>query len=886
LPVINKTDQIAIDPITEGQAQDCIFWGKLKYDHSGCLSLTAHCLDVAICFRALCDLVGLRRSFEKSAGRSLNDQDLDRLSVIALFHDVGKANLGFQTKVFQSDAPKAGHVRELEPIFDDHVLLAGFKAALEIEDLQSWVESTSTLESLLVASWSHHGRPLMFKGERSGTYWLARKKWWHPYGEWEPMAAVADLASSARQAFPGAFINGVEPLPANPSFHHRFAGLVMLSDWLGSHTDWFPINKEEISERIVTDRARASKMIRSVGLDVSPLLSTMNTEAGTFQEHFGFAPRPAQAVIDTINPNRQGTELLIIEAETGSGKTEAALYWFLKLFVGRQVDGIYFALPTRVAAREIYRRVCTAIERWFPDPDNRPVTVLAVPGYPQTDGVAPEQFLPDERTGNLWQDDELLSRRGRQWAAERPKRFLAATIAVGTIDQALLSTIQTPHAHLRSICLDKSLLVVDEVHASDKYMSRLLISLLQHHRSIGGRAMLLSATLGATARDQFLGLANERSESNSMTDAIAKSYPVITFSNGTVLEPDTGEGGHKMVAFDQYPFIFSPGELSGQLIEALNSGARVLVILNTVNRVNSFLRLLESREDFKAEWLFRCESVICPHHGRFAPSDRMLLDAKVSDRLGLGSADGPLLLIGTQTLEQSLDIDADLMVSDLVPADVLLQRVGRLHRHNRSRPQDCLEPRCLILTPDKELENALDENGRVNSRYKQVGLGSVYEDLRTLALTQQSLATKPNVRIPKDNRWFVESATHPDALSSLPGEKWRRHGQDIEGGSLASAIAASSAAVVFDQYFGDFEFHDRGDQVASRLGANNLQLPLNRPIAGPFNTSVRQIVIPAHMAPPVRDDEVIVGDEQDGSTMLYYGGKNYQYSRYGLEALQ
>tara|TARA_B100001971_G_scaffold210669_1_gene236664 strand:- start:956 stop:1510 length:555 start_codon:yes stop_codon:yes gene_type:complete len=184
------------------------------------------------------------------------------------------------------------------------------------------------------------------------------------------------------------------------------------------------------------------------------------------------------------------------------------------------------------------------------------------------------------------------------------------------------------------------------------------------------------------------------------------------------------------------------------------------------------------------------------------------------------------------------------------------------------------------------LENALDENGRVNSRYKQVGLGSVYEDLRTLALTQQSLATKPNVRIPKDNRWFVESATHPDALSSLPGEKWRRHGQDIEGGSLASAIAASSAAVVFDQYFGDFEFHDRGDQVASRLGANNLQLPLNRPIAGPFNTSVRQIVIPAHMAPPVPDDEVIVGDEQDGSTMLYYGGKNYQYSRYGLEALQ
>jgi len=100
--------------------------------------------------------------------------------------------------------------------------------------------------------------------------------------------------------------------------------------------------------------------------------------------------------------------------------------------------------------------------------------VLAVPGYAQVDGIPAQQLLPDEEAANRWQDDSDLRYRERRWAAEHPKRFLAAPIAVGTIDQALLSAVQTAHAHLRAICLDRSLLVVDEVHASDHYMTQLL----------------------------------------------------------------------------------------------------------------------------------------------------------------------------------------------------------------------------------------------------------------------------------------------------------------------------------------------------------------------------------------------------------------------------
>ncbi len=189
---------------------------------------------------------------------------------------------------------------------------------------------------------------------------------------------------------------------------------------------------------------------------------------------------------------------MILEAETGSGKTEAALARFLALLAAGEVDGLYFALPTRVAARELYGRVLRMVENTFADPNCRPPVLLAVPGYARLDGVDAKTLLPGPET--RWEDDATRALQERAWAAERPKRFLAATVAVGTLDQALLSVLQVPHAHLRSVCLDRQLLVVDEVHASDPYMRQLLTQLLAHHLGGGGHALLLSATLGAAAR--------------------------------------------------------------------------------------------------------------------------------------------------------------------------------------------------------------------------------------------------------------------------------------------------------------------------------------------------------------------------------------------------
>lgn len=852
------------------------FWGKLEEQRM--LPLHAHCLDVALCFRALCELPGIRRALEQTAGRRLGNTDLDRLAVLALLHDLGKANLGFQRKPFDEQAPRAGHVRELAPLFQEPDLAEPLMAALQWQTIGQWFADEAAALGFFLATFSHHGRPLRFDGERTGTARVARR-WWQADGQRDPMSAIAELIATARRAFPDAFGTGDRPLPDAPAFQHRFAGLVMLADWLGSHPHWFPIEQVDVEQRLAADRETVPRLLRAVGLDPRQFPLT----DAPFAARFAFPPRPLQARIDGLDPDDNTNRLLIAESETGSGKTEAALHWFGRLLAAGRVDGLYFALPTRVAARELYRRVVETIQCWYPNEQARPITVLAVPGYAEVDGLPAEQVLPDAEQGNRWIDEADQRRRERHWAAEHPKRFLAASVAVGTIDQALLSVVQTAHAHLRSVCLDRTLLVVDEVHASDTYMSRLLEHLLRHHLGTGGHALLLSATLGSAARSRYLDAAGAAVTPPSLDEAIAAPYPALNDASGRLVPCARTEGPGKTVRFEPLTLAERPERLAERLVDALRQGARVLMVMNTVTRANDLLRALEERDDFDPAWLFAIDGVRCPHHGRFAPDDRAVLDRAVSDRLGKGSPAGPLLLIGTQTLEQSLDIDADLLVSDLAPADVLLQRVGRLHRHERERPAGFGQARCLLLIPDKPLIELLDDSGKVSGGYRRIGYGSVYPDLRILALTLDAIREPGTIEVPRDNRWLVEQATHPEQLAQLDDPRWQRHGQAVTGEELMQALQAGSATANFNLPFGQFGFNEMGGKVATRLGADNWRLPLDRPAESPFGQRLRNLTIPDHMAAG-GDEETLTVEraDRDGLT-LRWGDTHYRYTRFGLE---
>ena len=157
--------------------EDWVFWGKL--DGEVRLPLAHHCIDVGMVFHALTRIPLFRQRLEMAAHSPLVEVQLDRLAVIALLHDIGKANLGFQDKPFNPHNPRAGHVRELAPLFFEQDLSEALTEALELVALASWFDSLQALEGFLLAAWSHHGSPVRFdEGSKSGHYWLAKNYWW------------------------------------------------------------------------------------------------------------------------------------------------------------------------------------------------------------------------------------------------------------------------------------------------------------------------------------------------------------------------------------------------------------------------------------------------------------------------------------------------------------------------------------------------------------------------------------------------------------------------------------------------------------------------------------------------------------------------------------
>lgn len=864
-------------------------FGKLQRQLAGqpavCwLPLVDHMADVAACFHRICRCRSVRRSLESAARRTLDETDNARLAVIAFLHDLGKANAGFQSKRFDAlhqSRPThwpgpAGHGAEVLALFsEDNATIA---QQLPLDELESWGDA---VWPLLLASISHHGRPVIEDNA------IASKKVWWPVtdqqGEvvYNPKDAIDGIRRTAFDQFPEAFKPAHRPLPDNPAFAHLFAGLVQFADWLGSDTRHFPIRIDP--DRGTAAKTYAEKAISALGLDASPLHARLVEDRRTFPEIFDApAPYPSQAAMadDSLDP------LVILESETGSGKTEAALWRFVHLFSSGQVDSLYFALPTRVAAKQVYDRVRRTIERLWPqDP---PLVLRALPGYAAADGEEPK-MLPDFQV--QWYDNPDDKEALRRWAAEAPKRYLAAPIAVGTIDQALLGIIKVKHAHMRYALLARSLLVVDEVHASDAYMTSLLEKLLEAHLGNGGHALLLSATLGSSARSRYLALGGAGMQPPPLAEASDTPYPAISDRHG--LRPMQPTGRSKTVRWSSHDCIDDPEAVAGLAIRAARAGAKVLVVRNTVKAAMAVFRVIESHpEAFR--WLLRVHDQATLHHSRFSRQDRPLLDAVIEQELGKQRPPGARILIGTQTLEQSLDIDADLLITDLCPMDVLLQRIGRLHRHPREakeRPATYATAQAMVLTPTHhDLSPMLTRPAHGLGRFRDGG--GIYPDLRVIEATRRLIVEQPEIQIPADNRRLVEGATHParlEEIEKLQGYAWTEHGQQIAGDSGANRTIANLHVLEIDKAFASEpnQGFPTDQKIATRLGAEDRLVIFASAPTGPFGEPLKQIPIRAHLLPEglALESEPAQIEIHHGIIEFNLGEARYRYSRIGLERI-
>ena len=871
-------------------------WAKSDREEPERIHLLEHHLaDVGACFEALLAQPTIRGQLAHVGGlEDLDGATMARLCVFAALHDIGKLNIGFQTQIWRSsDLPKgkrrpnrAGHTLDLTPILSGADIATGswFFDALGWNDFLTWDEqSGETACGLLVATFSHHGRPLQLEGGRSRNSQI-----WRDFIDLSPKACAERIGHLLREWFPQAFGETAPPLPSSPGFQHMFLGLCTLADWIGSNECFFPyVGVPQKYYFRTTARGSAKRAIAEIGLDISEQREKFDSVPGA-QKLFGFDPNAIQeaAAQDTLLDER----IVVIESETGSGKTEAALWRFTRMYERGLVDGIYFALPTRAAAAQIHGRVKRFAASMFAG-QNTPPVVLAVPGY--------EADADAERVAMQEYDEHAAGERHREkpWAADNPKRYLAAQIAVGTVDQAMMGALKVRHAHLRAACLARNLLVVDEVHASDAYMRRILEALLEAHIGAGGYALLMSATLGSDARLRLLSAGGD----SDVTDAlplcasIAEPYPAI--SARSIGIEGVGENGRtKTVSVSTSQAMHDFDYAAETALNAARAGAKVLVLRNTVGHAIQTQQALERMAgELDNGLLFNLNGVHTLHHGRFAAHDRRLLDRRVEAFLGKDARRGctGCVVVGTQTLEQSLDIDADLLITDLCPMDVLLQRIGRLHRHERNdRPAGYRTPQCIVLAPpDSALSPLLELSENAN------GLGpygGVYEDLRILEATLRLISEYAEWDIPRMNRELVERAMHPDALDAIVaelGDDWRAHANDVEGEQIADGLTARGAIIWRDKSFftdnRDVLFGSLEERIRTRLGDERVDVVFDTPQRSPFGQpgAVEKVAMRLSWLGGAEVPESVEASAVESGLEFAIGSRRFIYDRLGLNRL-
>lgn len=807
-------------------------WAKKGED--GWHSLLGHSADVAAVMKVLLRETLLSSRLGRLAGTDLSETHLDRLAVLAALHDAGKANRGFQQGT-------AGHLSPIIGLFS-HGQGAKYLAPLPLQKMTSWFQNGGHLRRFLTATWSHHGEPIPEANPQISA--------WQPGDTYNPCKELDRLSEGVQKWLPGAFSGG-EPFPDEPALENTFAGALTLSDWIGSDKRYFPL--ENGNDERVWDRSmhRAEGALRDMGVVHDLPHSGLHTLLGDYD------PYEFQAEGAALNG-----QVVVAEGPTGSGKTELALGRYARLRREGKVEGMYFGVPTRAAAKQIHGRISDISEKIF---DNPPPVVQAVPGYIKAD---------DERGIRRGWDVywEGASSR-RNWAAEQSKRYTAAPIAVGTIDQALLAMLETPHAHMRMAGLLGSLLVVDEVHSTSTYMMEVLEEVVQVHAAAGGHALLMSATVQSGTRSSVLGR-----QPLDLSEAKQTDYPYVV-SGADEASPTIPDQLKKTVQIEVRE-ARDPETEFRQAVENHADKGRVLGIRNTVDGAREVHKALScnrlSVED-------KAHSVC--HHSRYAQPDRDLLDETLISVYGEENKDGDetLAAIATQTVEQSLDIDSDVMVTDLVPMPVFLQRLGRLWRHpGRPRPSGIDVAKCIVVAPDRDMETYLSDG----EAYGPMGIGTVYEDLRILQATLDELRTREKITIPGDSRALVENATHREVLTRIcDSEDWEAHEQHVLGEQAGEETQADLVRLDWlSTRYSKMRF--TGADVRSRLG----ELPHTVELSAttPFGNEIAELDIPAWMLEddgdplnPGPEDAELTSQAKDHFTFDVCG-KPFIYTRYGF----
>ncbi|WP_127076248.1 CRISPR-associated helicase Cas3' [Rhodomicrobium lacus] len=780
------------------------FWAKSQTGAGGSLQLHAlpcHLLDVAAVADVLLERFP-RRLERLAALLDADPQALRGLIVrLAALHDLGKFHPDFQSKLpdlcpeelrrFTGTGEAPLHHTELGFGIAQKLKLASlFKAQLpEIR--------ASGILQLLTAVMSHHGRPREIPS--NSTHWSRSVETITP--------PINDFIDRAFALIPcaGPVLRGKPSASQLAAFSWALAGLVVLADWIGSNEECFAYRETvgDLSAYWRHARAQAVEAVERAGIlpasareafDPSDLLPR-----GSGRPELSPLQKSSAAI-----PISDGPNLFIIEDMTGAGKTEAALILAERLLAADAASGIYFALPTMATSNAMYGRLAGVYRKLFAD-GAAPSLVLAhgrrnlddrFTGSIFDPGVSKPARFPAHDDAN-----ETAQHACASWIADDRRKAFFAHVGVGTVDQALLAVLPRKYQALRLWALADRVLIVDEAHSYDAYVSRELERLIEFHAALGGSTIILSATLAEETRNRLVG-AWSRGASAEGRVVSNHGYPLITAVSPGAVHEKRVEARADLCRSVPVRRVATFDEAVAHVAAFARDGAPVAWIRNAVDDA---IEACEALEKAGLEPLLL--------HARFAMGDRIDREAKIQTLLGRESTSEQrrgFVLVGTQILEQSLDYDVDAMVSDLAPVDLIIQRAGRLWRHPGRKGR--LAPReLLIFSPHPD--GAIDADWY---RGMSKRAAAVYKDHAIVWRSAKALFDAGEIRAPEALRDLIakvygpDERTFPDAL--------QRSVIDADGAAMASfSVAEINLLSLKDGYGGDNAAWSADVDVSTRL---------------------------------------------------------------------
>jgi len=728
------------------------FWAKTRADEKPGLSVFDHMINVGCV--ACCIAEAVPEILERFQLQS------STVGALAALHDLGKISPGFQrkceawleennlAKIARNGCWDTGMEANHGKI--SHAAIQSFLADVGIDR-----KSAKFVSAVLGA---HHGRltPPNDRGYRpSGLISDSASKI-----DWD-----SERTTNAREVWNHFQENSASfTLTDDSPSLWWLAGLTSVADWIGSDERYFSPERREGNEDVAVACAR--KALDEIGF--KPPLLNKNL---SFESLFDFLPNDMQSkALATIT----GPGVYVIEAPMGMGKTEAALGAAYQLMAVGKASGIYFALPTQATSNRIHLRMNEFLQRIAPDaPSSRLIhgnswLMQTTPVLSPSATVALGSANDDARTGRDW--------------FSSAKRALIAPFGVGTVDQALLGVVAAKHFFVRHFALAGKVVILDEIHSYDLYTGTLIDKLITTLEGLGCTVIVLSATLTGKRRAQILSCST-----GDMKNEAERAYPLISGRNeGQIVEPVAATPPKPRTVTVEF---ITTDNASNEAIRVARDGGSVLWICNTVSVAQQQYKRFKDL-NFPVGLL----------HSRFPFWQREKVEDKWMKLFGKsGEGRCGSILVSTQVVEQSVDLDADLLITELAPTDMMLQRIGRLWRHERvQRPVDAARI-CII-----EESKSLDDFRSMTSQEIKKALGSkafVYDPyilLRSLDVWKK----QNDIIVPQQIRALIEATyeerdDEPDA--------WLKLCDDTHGKMLAYRQKALMSSNVWQVALNDEE---------------------------------------------------------------------------------